>query len=230
MRLLILGSLNRPAVTQLAMDRGTTVTDAADIARTLAVLRAGRGADLLMVDVAVDIRALVRGLAADHIDIQHAAVAAEPVSRALVGRAVAEVERDLTLETLKHCLGNRTHAANVLGISIRTLSPIRHLRLLSRRIAAFDDDRLHLSGAGAAERGGFVVFVGLKAGDALFEGRKLDHHEALKLVRAFHHLVAPTAGQNLAAIFGDDGRHEVGIFFVVDRIVDLGARDPIGWH
>jgi two-component system response regulator FlrC len=51
----------------------------------------------------------------------HAAFAAEQVSRALVGRTVAEVERDLILETLKHCLGNRTHAANVLGISIRTL-------------------------------------------------------------------------------------------------------------
>ena len=51
----------------------------------------------------------------------HAALAAELVSRALVGRTVAEVERDLILETLKHCLGNRTHAANVLGISIRTL-------------------------------------------------------------------------------------------------------------
>jgi DNA-binding NtrC family response regulator len=39
----------------------------------------------------------------------------------LVGRTVAEVERDLILETLQHCLGNRTHAANILGISIRTL-------------------------------------------------------------------------------------------------------------
>jgi DNA-binding NtrC family response regulator len=39
----------------------------------------------------------------------------------LVGRTVADVERDLILETLNHCLGNRTHAANVLGISIRTL-------------------------------------------------------------------------------------------------------------
>ena len=47
--------------------------------------------------------------------------AAEQVTRALVGRTVAEVERDLILETLKHCLGNRTHAANILGISIRTL-------------------------------------------------------------------------------------------------------------
>jgi DNA-binding NtrC family response regulator len=40
---------------------------------------------------------------------------------ALVGRTVADVERDLILGTLNHCLGNRTHAANILGISIRTL-------------------------------------------------------------------------------------------------------------
>jgi len=50
-----------------------------------------------------------------------AAQAAEQVTRNLVGRTVAEVERNLILETLKHCLGNRTYAANILGISIRTL-------------------------------------------------------------------------------------------------------------
>jgi DNA-binding NtrC family response regulator len=50
-----------------------------------------------------------------------AAFAAEQVTRALVGRTVADVERDLILQTLRHCLGNRTHAANILGISIRTL-------------------------------------------------------------------------------------------------------------
>src|SRR3712207_8015929 len=33
---------------------------------------------------------------------------AEAVTRALVGRTVAEVERDLILDTLDHCLGNRT--------------------------------------------------------------------------------------------------------------------------
>jgi DNA-binding NtrC family response regulator len=38
-----------------------------------------------------------------------------------VGRTLAEVERDLILVTLRHCLGNRTHAANILGISLRTL-------------------------------------------------------------------------------------------------------------
>ena len=42
-------------------------------------------------------------------------------TKGLVGRTVAEVERDLIIDTLQHCLGNRTHAANILGISIRTL-------------------------------------------------------------------------------------------------------------
>jgi DNA-binding NtrC family response regulator len=40
---------------------------------------------------------------------------------ATVGRTVADVERDLIIDTLRHCFGNRTHAANILGISIRTL-------------------------------------------------------------------------------------------------------------
>ena len=40
---------------------------------------------------------------------------------ALVGCSVVDVERALILETLQHCLGNRTRAANILRISIRTL-------------------------------------------------------------------------------------------------------------
>jgi two-component system response regulator FlrC len=61
----------------------------------------------------------------------HAAIATGPAARAastaedtvrgMVGRTVADVEQDLILNTLNHCLGNRTHAANILGISIRTL-------------------------------------------------------------------------------------------------------------
>jgi DNA-binding NtrC family response regulator len=50
----------------------------------------------------------------------NAAPAAKGVG-GLVGRKVEEVERDLILETLTHCLGNRTRAAEILGISIRTL-------------------------------------------------------------------------------------------------------------
>ena len=50
-----------------------------------------------------------------------AQMAADAVSRTFVGSTVAEVEQHLIIETLEHCLGNRTHAANILGISIRTL-------------------------------------------------------------------------------------------------------------
>ncbi len=39
----------------------------------------------------------------------------------LIGRTVSDVERELIIDTLGHCLGNRTHAATILGISIRTL-------------------------------------------------------------------------------------------------------------
>ena len=53
--------------------------------------------------------------------VAQAVIAAEGVTRTMVGRTVAEVEQELILDTLDHCLGNRTHAANILGISIRTL-------------------------------------------------------------------------------------------------------------
>jgi len=57
---------------------------------------------------------------------QSASVQSAPAQQApgvsgLVGRTMDEVERGLILETLSHTLGNRTHAATILGISIRAL-------------------------------------------------------------------------------------------------------------
>ena len=39
----------------------------------------------------------------------------------LIGSTVGEVERELVLQTLARCDGNRTRAARVLGLSIRTM-------------------------------------------------------------------------------------------------------------
>ena len=39
----------------------------------------------------------------------------------LIGSTVDEVERELVLQTLLRCDGNRTRAARVLGLSVRTL-------------------------------------------------------------------------------------------------------------
>jgi DNA-binding protein Fis len=47
--------------------------------------------------------------------------------RKLVGQTIAAVECGLICETLAWLGGNRTHAANILGISIRTLRNKIHL-------------------------------------------------------------------------------------------------------
>jgi DNA-binding NtrC family response regulator len=39
----------------------------------------------------------------------------------LIGATVGEVERELVLQTLARCDGNRTRAARVLGLSVRTM-------------------------------------------------------------------------------------------------------------
>ena len=71
--------------------------------------------------------------------------AAAVATRGLVGRTVADVERDLILDTLDHCLGNRTHAANILGISIRTLR---------NKLREYSDAGLADSAATAKQRAG----------------------------------------------------------------------------
>jgi DNA-binding NtrC family response regulator len=39
----------------------------------------------------------------------------------LIGSTIEAIERELVLQTLARCHGNRTHAARVLGLSVRTL-------------------------------------------------------------------------------------------------------------
>ena len=45
-----------------------------------------------------------------------------PGVASFIGRRMEEVERELILQTLSHTLGNRTHAAVILGISIRAFA------------------------------------------------------------------------------------------------------------
>ena len=39
----------------------------------------------------------------------------------LIGSTVEAIERELVLQTLARCDGNRTHAARLLGLSVRTM-------------------------------------------------------------------------------------------------------------
>ena len=71
MRLLIVGSLKGQltTATKIAMDNGASVTHAEGNEQAMAVLRGGKGADLLLVDVGLDIRDLVMRLEAEHIHV-----------------------------------------------------------------------------------------------------------------------------------------------------------------
>ncbi len=82
--------------------------------------------------------------------VSSAAVAASAAvtgaTKGLVGRTVSDVERDLIIDTLQHCLGNRTHAANILGISIRTLR---------NKLRQYLDEGIPVPPPGEAERPAF---------------------------------------------------------------------------
>jgi DNA-binding NtrC family response regulator len=60
-------------------------------------------------------------IGADVIDMPNTPSQPTAATSPLVGRRMDDVERDLILQTLSHTLGNRTHAAAILGISIRAL-------------------------------------------------------------------------------------------------------------
>src|SRR5262244_1627377 len=86
MRLLIVGTLKGQltSATKIAMDKGAAVTHAESNDQAMAVLRSGKGADLLMVDVALDIRDLVMRLEAEHIHVPIVACGTQTDARAAV--------------------------------------------------------------------------------------------------------------------------------------------------
>src|SRR5438067_13810562 len=71
MRLLIVGTLKGQltTATKIAMDNGASVKHADNHEQAMRVLRGGKGADLLLVDVALDIRDLVMRLESEHIHV-----------------------------------------------------------------------------------------------------------------------------------------------------------------
>ena len=86
MRLLIVGTLKGQltTATKIAMDNGASVTHAEDHEQAMRVLRGGKGADLLLVDVGLDIRDLVMRLEAEHIHVPIVACGISNDARAAV--------------------------------------------------------------------------------------------------------------------------------------------------
>src|SRR5512139_2511120 len=86
MRLLIVGTLKGQltTATKIAMENGATVTHAEDTEQAMRVLRGGKGADLRLGGVGLDIRDLVMRLEAEHIHVPIVACGISNDARAAV--------------------------------------------------------------------------------------------------------------------------------------------------
>ncbi len=121
-RLMLVGELGDAVGLANAMVRGSATRIGVDTASPAAQEAwsgpdAAPGADVVVVDLAVnlkDVMARLRGGRQDGGSVT-ASVSG------LVGQNIADVERELILQTLRHCGGNRSAAAAMLGISVRTM-------------------------------------------------------------------------------------------------------------
>ena len=137
MRLLIVGTLNGQltTATKLAMDKGATVPHASDIAQALAVLRSGRGADLLMVDVALAIRDLVSRLEAEHIHAPIVACGTATDARAAVAAIQAGAKEyiplppDPELIQISSAVGQGAERRGLVQSSVRPVGVVEVLVL-----------------------------------------------------------------------------------------------------
>src|SRR6266511_2195888 len=141
MRLLIVGTLRGQltTATKIAMDRGASVTHAATVDQALNVLRSGRGADLLMVDVALDIRDLVLRLDAERFAVPIVACGGSNDARAAVAAIHAGAKEYIPLppdpELIAAVLAAVTADAREL---ISRDDTIAHVVKLAQQIAPSD--------------------------------------------------------------------------------------------
>ncbi|PSJ41968.1 helix-turn-helix domain-containing protein [Allosphingosinicella deserti] len=146
---------------EMARANGADVSTADNAVAALKHLRA-HGADLVMIDVCLDVVSFLERMRAERLSVPVIACGIDAPARiavaaihagardylplppeaeliaaaiqtfasrmaapieieALVGHTVADVERELILQTLERCQGNRTSASTILGISVRTM-------------------------------------------------------------------------------------------------------------
>src|SRR5437016_10941945 len=156
MRLLIVGALKGQltTATKLAMDKGASVTHASDVDQALNVLRSGRGADLLMVDVALDIRDLVLRLEAERIAVPIVACGVSNDARAAVAAIHAGAKEYIPLppdpELIAAVLAAVTNDTRELVYRDETMA---HVVRLAQQIAPSDASVLITGESGTGQEG-----------------------------------------------------------------------------
>lgn len=115
-RLVLVGELGDAVGLATEMVRGSAARIGVDTAGPGALEAwSGPEGDVVVVDLAVNLKDVLARLRGERQGSVSASVSG------LVGQAIADVERELILQTLRHCRGNRSAAAVMLGISVRTM-------------------------------------------------------------------------------------------------------------
>lgn len=116
-RLMLVGELGPAMGLAVEMVRGSAASIAVGTAGG-AIRETWRcGGEVAVIEISVDmpdVVARLRGERAAKLTFRRAV-------SGLVGHSIDHVERELILQTLERCSGNRTSAASMLGISVRTM-------------------------------------------------------------------------------------------------------------
>src|SRR6185437_3069693 len=205
MRLLIVGTLGGQltVASKIAMDKGASVTHADSNEQALAVLRSGRGADLLLVDVSLDIRDLVIRLDAERIHVPIVACGITNDARAAVNAIHAGAKEyiplppDPVLITGESGTGKEVLARYVHARSHRAKKPF-----ITVNCAAIPENLLESELFGH-EKGAFTGALGRRIGKfeeanggtlLLDEISEMDVRLQAKLLRAIQERVIDRVG------------------------------------
>ncbi|MFK4873435.1 helix-turn-helix domain-containing protein [Novosphingobium sp. ZW T3_23] len=122
-RLMLVGDLGNAMGLAVEMVRGSPASIAVGTASSTVLEDWHRArADLVVVDIAVNLEDVLSRLRGERAgETLSVGPSVGMAVSELVGQNIADVERELILKTLEHCRGNRTNAASMLGISVRTM-------------------------------------------------------------------------------------------------------------
>src|SRR5918997_276698 len=198
MRLLIIGRLNGElvAASKIAMSRGAAVTQADAIEQGLAVLRS-KGADLIMIDVALSVRELVGALEAVAADSRSFVWRDEAM-----GRVVRLAEQIARSEASVLVTGESGTGKEVLARHVHAKSTRKDKPFVSVNCAAIPDNLLESELFGH-EKGAFTGAVARRIGRfeeasggtlLLDEISEMDQRLQAKLLRAIQERVIDRVG------------------------------------
>lgn len=138
MRLLLIGTMDGQigAASQIAIKKGGSVIHAVDVGEALDLLRSGKGADLIMIDVRLDIYSLVESLNSERISIPVVACGVAADAKAAVKAIKAGAKEYIPLPPDAELIGEILSAVSMESAQVICKDPaMENLLKLAKQVA-----------------------------------------------------------------------------------------------